>query len=90
MGGVILEKNTMRIMMHEIYTDHSTYTEMLNKWYKFGKIALVIELVGAFLYTFIAIRDMNIIIGIEAILFWVLFTWIKRGLDIINKKIEEK
>lgn len=30
---------------------------------------------------------MNIIIGIEAILFWALFIWIKRGLDIINKKI---
>lgn len=74
---------------YEIYTDRSSYKEMLNRWCKLGKILLILELVFAVIYTFIAIRHKDIIIGVESVLFWVIFIWIKRGLDIMNKKVED-
>lgn len=74
---------------YEIYTDHTSYKEMLSRWCKLGKVVFAIELVFALLYTFIAIKDMDIFIGVEAILFWCIFVWIKRGLEIMSKKMEE-
>lgn len=75
---------------YEIYSDNCSYTEMLGRWCKLGKVIFVINLIAALLYTFMAIKSMNILIGIEAIVFWMLFIWIKRGLNIINKKISEE
>ena len=51
-----------------------------------GKVIFVISIIIALLYTFLAIRNTDIIIGIEIVLFWGLFIWIKRGLE----KMEEK
>lgn len=78
------------ISEYEIYTDHTSYKEMLDRWCKLGKAVLVVELVLALIYTLIAIKDMDIIMGIEAVLFWGLFIWIKKGIDIMNKKMEDK
>lgn len=78
------------ISEYEIYTDHTSYKEMLDRWCKLGKAVLVVELVLALIYTLIAIKDMDIIMGIEAVLFWGLFLWIKKGIDIMNKKMEDK
>lgn len=75
---------------YEIYTDHTSYKEMLSRWCKWGKFALVLELVLALVYTFMAIRHMDILIGIEAVLFWGLFIWIKSGVEIMNEKMEDK
>lgn len=75
---------------YEIYTDHTSYKEMLGKWCKLGKCIFVLEFILALTYTFIAIRHKDIFIGIEAALFWVIFLWIKRGLEVMNKKMEDK
>ncbi len=75
---------------YEIYTDYSSYRSMLSRWCKLGKVIFVISIIMALLYTFLAIRNTDIIIGIEAVLFWALFIWIKRGLEIMNEKMEEK
>ncbi|MEW9079144.1 DUF2812 domain-containing protein [Terrisporobacter glycolicus] len=78
------------ISEYEIYTDHTSYKEMLGRWCKLGKVVFVVELIFALIYTFISIKYMDIIIGIEAILFWGIFLWIKKGLDIMNEKMEDK
>lgn len=75
---------------YEIYTDHTSYKEMLGRWCKLGKVIFVVELVLALIYTLIAIKHMDIFIGIEAVLFWGIFLWIKKGLDIMNEKMEDK
>lgn len=75
---------------YEIYTDHTSYKEMLGRWCKLGKVIFVVELVLALIYTFIAIKHMDIFIGIEAVLFWGIFLGIKKGLDIMNEKMEDK
>lgn len=74
---------------YEIYTDKTSYKEMLLKWCKLGKVILVIEFALAILYTFISIMEKELIIGIEALLFWAIFFWIKNGLQIMNKKIDD-
>ena len=69
-----------------IYIDYSSYRSMLSIRCKLGKVIFVISIIIALLYTFLAIRNTDIIIGIEIVLFWGLFIWIKRGLE----KMEEK
>lgn len=59
---------------------------MLSIRCKLGKVIFVISIIIVLLYTFLAIRNTDIIIGIEIVLFWGLFIWIKRGLE----KMEEK
>ena len=74
---------------YEIYTDNSSYAEMLSKWCKLGKCGFVIMLFFSFLYAYLAIKERSILLGIEDIAFWAILIWIKRGLDIMNKKINE-
>ena len=74
---------------YEIYTDNNSYTEMLSKWCKLGKVCFIIMLFCAFLYAYLAIKERSILLGIEDIIFWIILVWIKRGLDTMNKKIND-
>lgn len=73
---------------YEIYTDDTSYNEMLQRWCKLGKVVFVIELLAAVIYTLMAIVHFDISIAIEACIFWFLFMWIKSGLNIMNEKIK--
>lgn len=75
---------------YEIYTDKTSYNEMLSKWCKLGWLILIIESIAAILYTFIAISQKSIPIGIEAVIFILLGVWIKRGLDVMKLKMEKE
>lgn len=75
---------------YEIYTDNNSYIEMLNKWCKLGKICFVIMLLCSFLYAYLAIKEKSILLAIEDIVFLVMLIWIKRGLNIMNKKISNQ
>ncbi|WP_455538557.1 DUF2812 domain-containing protein [Terrisporobacter sp.] len=75
---------------YEIYTDHASYSEMLNKWCKLGRGCLIIMLVCSLLYAYLAIRERSILLAVEDLIFWVMLLWIKKGLDIMNERIEDK
>ena len=75
---------------YEIYTDNHSYKEMLNRWCKIGKVVLVIELIFALIYTFMAIMHLDIVRGIYSVLFWILFIWIKKGLNMMNIKMKKE
>lgn len=74
---------------YEIYTDNSSYKEMLNRWCKLGKVIFIIELICALLYTFKSIIQRDIFLGIEAVCFWGIIIWIKNGINKMNKKMEK-
>lgn len=81
-----ITRTTMQVNMKYIYIDYSSCRSMLSIRCKLGKVIFVISIIIALLYTFLAIRNTDIIIGIEIVLFLGLFIWIKRGLE----KMEEK
>ena len=73
---------------YEIYTDNTSYNEMLARWCKIGKVALVVEVIGAIYYILSAIYLKNLTIGIMSIVFILLAIWIKGGLTSMKNKLK--
>lgn len=74
---------------YEIYTDKTSYSELLSKRCKLERGCLVLLLIFSLIYAYLAIRERSILLAVEDLVFWGIISWLKKGLNIMNKKIEE-
>lgn len=73
---------------YEIYTDPASYNEMLERWYKLAETSFFLDCIVAILYIILSIYHKSIIIGIGAIIFFILAILIKKGLNNMKNKFK--
>lgn len=72
---------------YQIYSDSDSYSEMLNRWLRLGKVLRIIIGLMIPIYIFLTIREHSLYMGALTCMLVGFFIAVNIGIDKINKKI---